>query len=134
MYGCESWTIKNAECQRIDAFELWCSRRLLRVPCKDIKLVSPKGNQSWITGRTDTEVEAPILWPPDEDSWLIRKGPDAGKDWRQEEKGMTKDAMGDVIANSMDVNLSKLQEMVKDREAWCTTVHEIGESKMTVQL
>ena len=47
---------------------------------------------------------------------------------------MTKDAMGDVIANSMDVNLSKLQEMVKDREAWCTTVHEIGESKMTVQL
>ena len=105
-----------------------------RVPCKDIKLVSPKGNQSWITGRTDTEVEAPILWLPDEDSQLIRKGPDAGKDWRQEEKGITKDEMGDVITNSMDVNLSKLQEMVKDREAWCTTVHGIEESKMAVQL
>ena len=67
MYGCESWTIKKAECQRIDAFELWCWRRLLRVPldCKEIQPVNPKGNQSWIfIGRTD-EAEAPILWSPD---------------------------------------------------------------------
>ena len=60
--------------------------------CKEIKLVNPKGNQSWIfTGRTDTE--APILWPPDEKNWLIRKDPDARKDWRKEEKGTTEDKM-----------------------------------------
>ena len=89
MYGCESWILKKAECRRIDAFELWCWRRLLSsFDCKDIKPVNPKGNQSWIfIGRTDAESEAPIFWP------FIRKGkkPDAGKDWRQEEKGMTED-------------------------------------------
>ena len=99
MYGCESWTIKKAEHQRTDAFELWCWRRLLRVPW--IARISslknsfhPKGNQSWIfTGRTDAEVGAPILWPSDAKSWLIRKDPDAGKDWWQEEKGITEDEM-----------------------------------------
>ena len=68
MYGCESWDYKKAECRRTDAFELWCWRRLLRVPldCKDIQPVHPKGDQSWVfTGRTDTEAESPILWPPD---------------------------------------------------------------------
>ena len=61
---------------------------------KEIKLVNPKGNQSWIfIGRTDAKTEAPILWPPDTKSWLIRKDPDAGKDWGQEEKGTTKDEM-----------------------------------------
>ena len=62
--------------------------------CKEIKLVNPKGNQSWIfIGRTDAEAETPIFWPPDEKNWLIGKGLDAGKDWRQEEKGMTEDEM-----------------------------------------
>ena len=67
MYGCESWTIKKVECRRIDAFELWCWRRLLRVPyCKEIQPVYPKGNQSWVfIERTDAEAETPILWPPD---------------------------------------------------------------------
>ena len=90
MFGCESWTVKKAEHQRIDAFELWCWRILLRVPwtCKEIQPVHPKGNQSWIfIGRTDVEAKTPILWPPDAKSWLIWKDPDAGKDWRQEEKG-----------------------------------------------
>ena len=89
MYRCESWTIKKAECQRTDAFELWCWRRLESpLDSKDIKPVDPKGNQSWIfTGRTDAEAEALILWPPDAKSWLIGKDPDAGKDWRLEEKG-----------------------------------------------
>ena len=71
MYGCESRTIKKAEHQRIDAFELWCCRRLLRVPldCKEIQPVNRKGNQSWVfIGRTDVEAETPILWPPDEKS------------------------------------------------------------------
>ena len=77
MYGCESWTIKKAECQWIDAFELWCWRRLLRVPCTAIFI-----------GRTNVEAETPTLWPPDAKSWLIWEDPDTGKDWRQE-KGMT---------------------------------------------
>ena len=64
MYGCESWTVKKAEHQRTDAFELWCWRRLL--DCKEIQPVHPKGDQSWVfIGRTDVEAETPILWPPD---------------------------------------------------------------------
>ena len=94
MYGCESWTMKKAECRRIDAFELWCWRRLLRAfSCKEIQPVHPNGNQPWtFIGRTDAEAEAPILWPPDAKSWFIGKDPDAGKDWRQE-KGTTEDEM-----------------------------------------
>ena len=76
MYGCGSWTIKKAEYRRIDAFELWCWRRLLRVPwtarrsnqsiLKEIQPVHPKGDQSWVfIGRTDAEAETPIIWPPD---------------------------------------------------------------------
>ena len=68
MYGCESWTIKKAEHQRIDAFELWFWRRLLKSPldCKEIQPVHPKGDQSWVfIGRTDVEAETLILWPPD---------------------------------------------------------------------
>ena len=69
MYGCESWTVKKAECGRIDAFELWCWRRLLRVSpldCKEIQPVHSEGDQSWVfIGRTDVEAETPILWPPD---------------------------------------------------------------------
>ena len=71
MYVCESWTIKKAECQSIDAFVLWCWRRLLRVPldCKEIQPVHPKGDQSWVfIGRTDAEAETPVLWPPHEKS------------------------------------------------------------------
>ena len=67
MYGYESWTIKKAEHRRIDAFELWCWRRLLSpLDCKEIQPVHPKGDQSWVFfGRTDAEAETPILWPPD---------------------------------------------------------------------
>ena len=95
MYGCESLTIKKAEHQRTDAFELWCWRRLKSpLDCKEIQPVHPKGNQSRIvTGRTDAEAETPILWPPDVKNWLIWKDPDAGKDWRREEKGTTEDKM-----------------------------------------
>ena len=96
MYGCESWTVKKAERRRIDAFELWFWRRLLRVPwtARKIQPVHPKGNQSWIfIGRTDAESETPILKPPDVKNWLTGKDPDAEKDWRWEEKGMTEDEM-----------------------------------------
>ena len=95
IYGCESWTIRKAECPWIDAFELWCWRRLLRVPWTARSNHSnPKGSQSWIfIGRTDAEAETPILWPTDAKSQLIGKDSDAGKDWGQEEKGMTEDEM-----------------------------------------
>ena len=95
MYGCESWTVKKAECWRIDAFELWCWRRILRVPWTVRRsTVHPKGNQSWIfIGRTDVEAETPILWPPDAKSWLIGKDTDAGRNWGQEQKGTTEDEM-----------------------------------------
>ena len=92
-YGCESWTIKKAECWRIDAFWTVVLENTLESPL-DCKEIHPKGNQSWIfIGRTDVEAETPILWPPDVKNWLIGKDPDAGKDWRQEEKGMTEDEM-----------------------------------------
>ena len=94
MYGCESWTVKKADCQRIDAFELWCWRRLLRVPWTARRSNHPKGNKSWIfIERTDVEAETPILLPPHAKSWLIWKDPSARKDWGQEEKGMTEDEM-----------------------------------------
>ena len=86
----EGWALKN-----------WCFRtvvleKTLESPldCKEIQPVHPKGDQSWVfIGRTDVEAETPVLWPPDAKSWLIGKDPDAGKDWRQEEKGMTEDEM-----------------------------------------
>ena len=93
MYGCESWTIKKAEYQSIWTVIL---EKTLESPldCKDIKPISPKRNQSWIfIGRTDVEAETPILWPPDEKSWLIAKDLDAGKDWRQKENRVAEDEM-----------------------------------------
>ena len=89
MYECESCTIKKAEHQRIDAFELWCWTPL---DCK-IKPVNSKGSRSWIfILRTDAEAETPILWLPDARNWLIGKDPDTGKGWKQK-KGMTEDEM-----------------------------------------
>jgi len=132
VYGYESWTIKKAERQRIDAFELWCWRRLFRVPCtgEKIKPVHPKGNQTWIfIGRTDAEAETPVLWPPHAKNWLIRKDPDAGKDWRPAEKGMTED---DMVGSHHQHNghewVWELQELVMDQEAWRATFHGVAKS------
>ena len=96
MYGCESWTKNKAECWRIDAFKLWCWRRLLRASWtarrsnqSNLKEISPEYSLEWLM----LKHEAPKLWPPDVKNWFLGKDPDTGKDWRQEEKGMTEDEM-----------------------------------------
>ena len=116
---------KNLNCGAVEDFD-----RLL--DSKEIQPVHPRGNQSWIfIGRTDAEVEVPLFWPPDVKNWLIWKDPDSGKDWRQEEKGMTEDEMvgWHQRTNSMDLGLSKLQELVIDRKAWRDAGHGVTKSQ-----
>ena len=95
MYGWESWTVKKAEHRKNWCLQNVVLEKTLESPlnCKEIKPISPK-NQPWMFfGRTNAEAEAPIFWPPDEKSWFTGKDPNAGKDWGQEEKGKTEDAM-----------------------------------------
>ena len=92
MYGYENWTVMKAEHWRVDAFELWCWRRLLRVPWttrRSSQSILKKTKPEYSLEGTDAEAEAPILWSPDGKNWLTGKDPDAGRDWRQEEKRKT---------------------------------------------
>ena len=128
MFRCENWTIKKAEHWRINAFWIVVLEKTPENPldCKEIKPVNPKGNQLWIfTGRTDAKAEAPILLATWWDELTHWKDPDAGKDWRERRRGRQKMRWLDGITVSTDMNLSKIQEIVKDRGAWCATVHEV---------
>ena len=130
-YGCESWTTKKAEHWRTDAFELWCWKRLLSpLDCKEIQPVHPKGDQSWIfIGRTDSEAETPILWPPDAKNWLTGKDPDVRKDWRQEEKGTTEDEMVEWHHRLDGPGFEQALGVGDGQGAWHSAVHVFAKSQ-----
>ena len=101
--------------------------------CKEIKTGNPKGTQSWIfIGRTEAEAEAPILWLPHAKCWYIGKDPNAGKDWRQEEKGMTEDKLVEWHHWLDGHEFEQALGLVRDKEAWCVVVHRVIKSQTQV--